>query len=250
MQVFSYKPKPGIKAEIYRCIGDIPISMKSMDYLQMPECVIITVQVSLSESEYNDYAKDTSKKIRAVLTSKDKSGKPLCTNPPYGYLKDPNDKFRWIANPVASEFVKEIFRLCVAGYGPSQIAAELTRRRIAVTSAHLANMGLNSPCKVPDDLCAWQQDVIADILTRREYLGHTVNFKTLQKSYKSKKLIENDPSEWVVFENTHEPIINQKTFDIVQNTRSGRRRCTPMDEMPILSGMLFYANCGANLYQN
>ena len=90
---------------------------------------------------------------------------------------------------------------------------------------------------------------MADILVKMEYLGHTVNFKTQKKSYKSKKKVNNDPSQWVIFENTHEAIIDQETFEIVQNIRNGRRRLTPMGEMPVLSGMLFCADCGAKLYQ-
>lgn len=100
-----------------------------------------------------------------------------------------------------------------------------------------------------EDIYAWQQRTISDMLMKMEYLGHTVNFKTKKKSYKSKKKVNNDPSEWVIFENTHEAIIDQETFEIVQNIRNGRRRLTPMGEMPFLSGMLFCADCGAKLYQ-
>ena len=110
-------------------------------------------------------------------------------------------------------------------------------------------MGINTPAREPEDIYAWQQRTIADILVKMEYLGHTVNFKTQKKSYKSKKKVNNDPSEWVIFENTHEAIIDQETFEIVQNIRNGRRRLTPMGEMPVLSGMLFCADCGAKLYQ-
>lgn len=195
------------------------------------------------------YAKDTSKKIRAVFRAKGESGKPLCTNPPYGYLKDPNDKHHWIMDETAAEVVREIFRLCVAGRGPSQIAAELSRWKIPVPTAHLKELGIHTPSKVPEDIYAWQSRTVADILSKVEYLGHTVNFKTQKKSYKSKKKITNDPSEWVIFENTHEAIIDQETFDIVQNIRNGRRRWTPMGEMPVLSGMLYCADCGAKLYQ-
>ena len=195
------------------------------------------------------YAKDTSKKIRAVFKAKGESGKPLCTNPPYGYLKDPADKHHWIVDEVAADVVRDIFRMCVAGKGPSQIAKALTERQIPVPTAHLRSMGINTPAKVSEDIYAWQQATIADILEKQEYLGHTVNFKTQRKSYKSKKKVNNDPSEWVIFENTHEAIIDQETFEIVQNIRNGRRRLTSMGEMPILSGMLFCADCGAKLYQ-
>ena len=195
------------------------------------------------------YAKDTSKKIRAVFKAKGESGKPLCTNPPYGYLKDPDDKHHWIVDEVAADVVRDIFKMCVAGKGPSQIAKALSQKQIPVPTVHLHRMGINTPAREPEDIYAWQQRTVADILVKMEYLGHTVNFKTQKKSYKSKKKVNNDPSEWVIFENTHEAIIDQETFEIVQNIRNGRRRLTPMGEMPVLSGMLFCADCGAKLYQ-
>ena len=195
------------------------------------------------------YAKDTSKKIRAVFKAKGESGKPLCTNPPYGYIKDPDDKNHWIVDETAANVVRDIFKMCVAGKGPSQIAKTLSQRQILVPTAHLHDIGINTPTKVSEDVFAWQPRTVSDILAKREYLGHTVNFKTRKKSYKSKQKIKNEPSEWVIFENTHEAIIDQETFDIVQNIRNGRRRLTPMGEMPVLSGMLFCADCGAKLYQ-
>ena len=196
------------------------------------------------------YAKDTSKKIRAVFKAKGQSGKPLCTNPPYGYVKDPEDKSRWIIDPEAAEVVREIFSLCVKGYGPTQIAKELTRRQIENPVAHARRQGITLPAKtLDDDPCAWHDSTVARLLTRVEYLGHTANFKTYRKSYKNKKQMHNARSEWQIFENTHEAIIDQETFDIVQKIRDGRRRLTPMGEMPILSGMLFCADCGAKLYQ-
>ena len=196
------------------------------------------------------YAKDTSKKIRAVFKAKGQSGKPLCTNPPYGYVKDPEDKSRWILDPEAAEVVREIFSLCVKGYGPTQISKELTRRGIENPVAHARRLGITIPAKpIDEDPCVWHDSTVARLLTRIEYLGHTANFKTYRKSYKNKKQMHNDPSEWQIFENTHEAIIDQETFDIVQKIRDGRRRLTPMGEMPILSGMLFCADCGAKLYQ-
>ena len=196
------------------------------------------------------YAKDTSKKIRAVFKAKGQSGKPLCTNPPYGYVKNPEDKSRWIIDPEAAEVVREIFSLCVQGYGPTQIAKELTRRQIENPVAHARRLGITIPAKpLDDDPCIWHDSTVARLLTRVEYLGHTANFKTYRKSYKNKKQMHNDREEWQIFENTHEAIIDQETFDIVQKIRDGRRRLTPMGEMPILSGMLFCADCGAKLYQ-
>ncbi|WP_418239049.1 DUF4368 domain-containing protein [Dialister hominis] len=145
--------------------------------------------------------------------------------------------------------VRRIFKLCMEGYGPSQIANILEEDKILVPSAHYKSLGISYPAPVPENPYAWQSRTVADLLSHQEYLGHTVNFKTYKKSYKSKKKLQNDPSKWQIFENTHEAIIDQETFDIVQRIRDGRRRRTPMGEMPILSGMLYCADCGAKLYQ-
>ena len=196
------------------------------------------------------YAKDTSKKIRAVFKSKGQSGKPLCTNPPYGYIKDPNDKLKWIVDEEAAKVVKDAFHLCMQGYGPTQIAKEFTKRRIMNPTAHAKANGINVPDnRGHDDDYIWRGSTIVHMLARQEYLGHTVNFKTYRKSYKNKKQMMNDPSEWQIFENTHEAIIEEPVFEVVQKIRDGRRRVTPMGEMPILSGMLFCADCGNKLYQ-
>ena len=196
------------------------------------------------------YAKDTSKKIRAVFKSKGESGKPLCTNPPYGYIKDPEDKTRWIVDEEAAEVVREAFRLCMQGYGPSQIAKEFTRRRIMNPTAHARKNGINIPDnRGHDDDYVWRGSTIVHMLSRQEYLGHTVNFKTYRKSYKQKKQMKNDPSEWMIFKNTHEAIIEESVFEVVQRIRDGRRRLTPMGEMPLLSGMMFCADCGNKMYQ-
>ena len=196
------------------------------------------------------YAKDTSKKIRAVFKSKGESGKPLCTNPPYGYIKDPEDKTRWIVDEEAAKVVREAFHLCMQGYGPSQIAKEFTRRRIMNPTAHARKNGINIPDnRGHDDDYVWRGSTIVHMLSRQEYLGHTVNFKTYRKSYKQKKQMKNDPSEWMIFKNTHEAIIEESVFEVVQRIRDGRRRLTPMGEMPLLSGMIFCADCGNKMYQ-
>ncbi len=196
------------------------------------------------------YAKDTSRKIRAVFKAKGQSGKPLCTNPPYGYMKDPNDKLHWIVDDEAAEVVREVFRLCVQGYGVSQIAKEMTNRHIMNPTAHAKAMGINPPDNRKDaGDYIWGSSTISHMLSRLEYLGHTVNFKTYRKSYKQKKQLHNAPSEWQIFKGTHEAIIDQETYDIVQRIRNGRRRLTPMGEMPVLSGMVFCADCRAKLYQ-
>ena len=197
------------------------------------------------------YAKDTSKKIRAVFKAKGEAGKPLCTNPPYGYVKSPEDKLHWIVDPEAAEVVKEAFRLCIQGYGVAQIAGIFTERQLLNPTSYAKSKGRNVPDN-RDTVHAdyhWTNSTISHMLTRQEYLGHLVNFKTYRKSYKNKKLQKNDPENWQIFKNTHEAIIDQETFDIVQRIRDGRRRLTPMGEMPVLSGMVFCADCGAKLYQ-
>ncbi len=195
------------------------------------------------------YAKDTSKKVRAVMRNKGESGKPLSTRPPYGYIKDPNDKLKWIIDPDAARVVQEIFHLCIAGYGTSQIAKKLEANHILIPSAHLKGIDQSSNTNIPEESYSWSPRTVSDIMQKQEYLGHTVNFKTYRKSYKNKKKMYNDPSEWIVFENTHEAIIDQETFNKVQNIRQGRRRKTQLGEMPMLSGMLYCADCGSKLYQ-
>ncbi len=196
------------------------------------------------------YAKDTSRKIRAVFKAKGLAGKPLCTNPPYGYIKDPEDRTRWIVDEEAAKIVRDIFRLCVQGYGVSQIANEISKRHIMNPTAHAKANGIGIPDNRDNaDDYTWGDSTISHMLSRQEYLGHTVNFKTYRKSYKQKKQLKNDPENWQIFENTHEAIIDRETFDIVQRIRDGRRRVTPMGEMPALSGMVFCADCGAKMYQ-
>lgn len=198
------------------------------------------------------YAKDTSKKIRAVFKAKGQSGKPLCTNPPYGYKKDPDDKTRWIVDDEAAAVVKEIFHLCMSGYGPTQIAKELRKRRIEPPAEYGKRVGVNVPAakqRENDDPCRWTTSTVVHILERREYTGCIVNFKCHKKSYKSKKRVQNDPSEWAIFEGMHEAIIEPEVYDTVQKIRDGRRRQTPMGEMPALSGMVYCADCGHKLYQ-
>jgi site-specific DNA recombinase len=196
------------------------------------------------------YAKDTSRKIRAVFKAKGNAGKPLCTNPPYGYIKDPEDKNHWIIDETAAEVVREIFHLCVQGYGGSKIANIITAKHIMNPTAHAKALGVGvSDNRSTADDYKWGNSTISHMLTRQEYIGSTVNFKTYRKSYKQKKQLKNDPDNWQIFEGTHEAIIDDETFAIVQRLREGRRRITPMGEMPILSGMLFCADCGAKLYQ-
>ncbi len=194
------------------------------------------------------YAKDTSKKIRAVFKAKGMSGKHLCTIPPYGYKKDENDKQKWVVDKEAAAVVKEIFSLCMKGYGPTQIARILTERNIDPPVLHKRKNGLPTTTMPIDFVEIWSTNGVVKILSNPAYLGHTVNFRTKKKSYKSKKKLDLPPEEWVIFENTHEAIIDNDTYETVQRIRSAKRRPTDMGEMSVFSGLVYCADCGKKMY--
>ena len=196
------------------------------------------------------YAKDTSKKIRAVMKVKGNAGEHLTVLPPYGYMKSSDDKKQWVKDEEAAQVVYEIGLYIMDGLGPSQIARKLTERKILTPAAYYESKGRTTNVTKKGSPYAWDSSTIADIMDRwREYLGHTVNFKTRKKSYKSKKKLWNDPSEWVIFENTQPPIVEESVFLIVQNIRRSRRRPTKMGDMGIFSGLLYCAECGGKMYQ-
>jgi hypothetical protein len=194
------------------------------------------------------YARDTSKKLKATWQSKGKSGEHLCGLVPYGYKKDPDNKKKWLVDEEAAAVVQKIFSLCVGGMGPTQIANWLWKQRIPCPAAHHGSQGRKTPKPIPKDPYRWLTSAVVNILERMEYLGHTVNFKTQKLSYKSSKLKVNSPDEWMIFENTQEPIIDENIFMIVQNLRQGRVRRTNMGEPPLFSGLLFCVDCGKKLY--
>ena len=142
-----------------------------------------------------------------------------------------------------------IFNLCVKGYGVSQIATELQSKKILTPNAYYKSKLMPVRTKRLNDDYYWNSATISAILTREEYLGKTVNFKTYTKSYKNKKTYANDKSNWKIFDNTHEAIIDNETFNIVQRIRNGKRRRNPLGEMPLLSGMVFCDTCKAKMYQ-
>ena len=195
------------------------------------------------------YARDTSKKIRATWQSKGKSGEHLTTIPPYGYMKDPDNKKKWIIDEEAAAVVQQIFALCVSGMGPTQIAKWLEKHEIYNPTAYSQAKGRPVTNKPTANPYKWTNETVSRTLERIEYLGHTVNFKTRKQSYKSKKKLWNDPSEWVIFENTQPPIVEESVFLIVQNIRRSRRRPTKMGDMGIFSGLLYCEECGGKMYQ-
>ncbi len=197
---------------------------------------------------FNDwYARDTSKKIRAVNKAKALAGKPLTTHVPYGYKKSETDKSIWVIDDEPAEVVRKIFRLCIEGNGPTQIARILTEEGIPTPTAYCRSKGLktvNHNAKTK----RWGMATVSHILERMEYLGHTVNFKTYRKSYKHKKSLDNPKENWLIVENTHEPIISQHDFDLVQELRKNKRRRQNCGTINPFSGMVYCADCGNTLY--
>ena len=196
---------------------------------------------------FNDfYARDTSKKIRAVMRSKGNAGEHLCTNPPYGYRKDPADKKKWIVDEEAAEVVKRIFDLCIAGKGPMQIAKMLTADKVLTVKAHYAKQNGRT---MPDNPYRWSVESIRGILERPEYTGCTVNFKTYSKSHKLKKRLQNAPENQRIFLNTQPAIIEEQVFERVQELRANKRRPAKQAERQgLFSGLLYCADCGSKLH--
>ncbi len=192
------------------------------------------------------YAKDTSKKIRAVFRNKGMSGQRLSTQAPYGYLKGDNGHL--VVDEETVPYVKLIFQLCIEGNGISQIARILKEREIPTPGTMEFQRTGRTRNYHPDDPCRWTGDTVGKILEQDAYLGQTSNFKSTKVSYKSKKKIHNPQEEWVTFENTHEAIIDRDTWDLVQEARTQRRRPTRMGEMGMFSGLAYCADCGARLY--
>ena len=196
---------------------------------------------------FNDfYARDTSKKIRAVMRAKGNAGEHLCTNPPYGYQKDPADKKKWIVDEEAAEIVKRIFDLCIAGKGPLQIAKLLTAQHVLTVKAHYAQRD-GKP--LPEKPYQWSPKSVAGILERPEYTGCTVNFKTYSKSHKLKKRLHNAPENQRIFPNTQPAIIEEQVFARVRELRENKRRPAKQAERQgLFSGLLYCADCGSKLH--
>ena len=194
------------------------------------------------------YARDTSRKIRSVFKSKGMSGKHLTGTVIYGYLWD-EKREHWLVDEEAAEVVRRIFSLTMEGYGPYQIATKLSEEKIEMPAVHLARYGEGvNKNKTFADIYRWSASTVVEILKKREYLGHTVNFKT-RKHFKDKKSHYVDESEWTIFENTHEAIIDQETFDNVQRIRGNARRYPDgFGEAHPLTGLLYCADCGGKMY--
>ena len=194
------------------------------------------------------YARDTSRKIRSVFKSKGMSGKHLTGTVIYGYLWD-EKREHWLVDEEAAAVVRHIFALAMEGYGPYQIATKLSEEKIEMPAVHLARYGEGvNKNKAFADIYRWSASTVVEILKKQEYLGHTVNFKT-RKHFKDKESHYVDESEWTIFENTHEAIIDQETFDNVQRIRGNARRYPDgFGEAHPLTGLMYCADCGGKMY--
>lgn len=201
------------------------------------------------------YAADTSKKIRAVVQSKARAGERVTVNPPYGYLKTPNNPKNWIVDPVASEVVKRIFQEAKSGKSLSEISKGLENDKIFKPDRHRIEIGLKPISSSPNVETLpyfWTRETLSAILGREEYLGHTVNLRTRTKSYKDKRKVDNPKEDWLIFKNTHEAIIDQETFDIVQKMRSHKRSNQRYKNRAghenLFAGIVFCGTCGRKHY--
>ena len=251
----------------YLCIKDM--SRMGRDYLKVGQIMEILRQRGVRLIAINDgvdsargdddftpfrnimneyYARDTSRKIRSTFQSKGKSGKHLTGTVIYGYLWN-EARDQWLVDPEAADVVKRIFAMTIDGYGPYQIASKLKEEKILIPSAYLARHGEGvNKNKTFKDVYGWGSSTICNILEKREYLGHTINFKT-RKHFKDKKSHYVPEDEWTIFENTHEPIIDQQTFDLVQKIRGNVRRYPDgWGEAAPLTGLLYCADCGGKMY--
>ena len=251
----------------YLCIKDM--SRMGRDYLKVGQIMEILRQRGVRLIAINDgvdsargdddftpfrnimneyYARDTSRKIRSTFQSKGKSGKHLTGTVIYGYLWN-EARDQWLVDPEAADVVKRIFAMTIDGYGPYQIASKLKEEKILIPSAYLAQHGEGvNKNKTFKDVYGWGSSTICNLLEKREYLGHTINFKT-RKHFKDKKSHYVPEDEWTIFENTHEAIIDQQTFDLVQKIRGNVRRYPDgWGEAAPLTGLLYCADCGGKMY--
>ena len=194
------------------------------------------------------YARDTSRKIRAVNKAKGERGVPLTVHVPYGYVKDPADKHHWIVDEEAAAVVKRIFDLCMEGRGPQQIANQLKADKVLTPTAYKKRQGQKTPHAEPENPYEWQDSTVVNILERREYTGCTVNFKTYTSSIWDKKQHETPKDQQAIFPGTHERIIEDDVFEKVQMIRQQRHRKTKSGRSSMFSGLLFCSDCGEKLY--
>ncbi|HGA2542135.1 TPA: DUF4368 domain-containing protein [Streptococcus agalactiae] len=260
----------GVNSGNIGCIIVKDMSRLGRDYLKVGQCMEILRQKGVRLIAINDnvdsfyreddftpfrnimnewYARDTSRKIQSTFRSKGESGKHTASTPPYGYIKDEKDKNKWIVDEKAAEIVRRIFNLTMQGNGPYRIAKILESEKVDIPAYHQQKLGYGLyQSKNFEHPYRWCSSTIASILKKQEYLGHTVNFKT-RKHFKDKKSKYVSEDNWLIFENTHEPIIDQETFDNVQRIRGNVKRYPDgWGEYHLLTGLMYCADCGSKMY--
>lgn len=260
----------GVNTGNIGCIIVKDMSRLGRDYLKVGQCMEILRQKGVRLIAINDnvdsfyreddftpfrnimnewYARDTSRKIQSTFRSKGESGKHTASTPPYGYIKDEKDKDKWVVDEKAAEIVRRIFNLTMDGAGPYKIAKILEADKIDIPAYHQQKLGYGlHQSKNFEYPYRWCSSTIASILKKKEYLGHTVNFKT-RKHFKDKKSKYVSEDNWLIFENTHEAIIDQETFDNVQRIRGNVKRYPDgWGEYHPLTGLMHCADCGSKMY--
>ena len=197
------------------------------------------------------YLRDQSRKVATAYKVKGNAGKPTTNNAIYVYKKDPADKDHWLVDEEAAAVVRRIFRLALEGHGPYDISKLLTEEKVQCPGYYLASRGIgarknNTDMSRPYD---WYGNTVSQILGKPEYIGHTVNFRSTKKSYKDKR-VKNAPEDWLIFENTHEAIVDAETWELAQKVRHTQRRKDTTGEANPLTGLLFCADCGAKMYNH
>ena len=198
------------------------------------------------------YLRDCSRKSKAAAQARGNAGQHLTGHALYGYRKDPEDKNHWLVDEEAADVVRRIFRLSIEGNGPSRISRILMRDHVERPSCYLGKRGVGNHSRAWDESRQydWNASEVASILSKQEYMGHTVNFRTYKESYKEKKHKNRAPEEWKIFENTHEAIIDPDTWRLAQRSRQTVRRTDGTGVANPLTGLLFCADCGAKLYNH
>lgn len=195
------------------------------------------------------HARDTSKKIKAVIMASARRGERIGTKAPYGYKKHSDHPKQILPNQDTAPIVSRIFALCASGLGPDKIARVLKADQVLTPTVYeFRTNGVRHASLNDDKPFEWSGTTVAKILEREEYIGTTVNCRSFHPSFKRKKSKQNPPEQWLRFENTHEPIVDRETWDIVQRVRQGKRRPTKMGEMDMLSGIVYCADCGKRHY--
>ncbi|MDL2254255.1 recombinase family protein [Ruminococcaceae bacterium OttesenSCG-928-I18] len=197
------------------------------------------------------YARDSSRKLKATWQNKGNSGKRLTNKNIYGYVKDPSDKSKWIVDEVAAPIIRRIYKMCIDGMGPGKIARVLQDEQVDKPGWHMSQIGTGDhQWNDPAHRYCWNATMVARILSKPEYAGHTVNFRSTKESYKDKKQVQRPKEDWVIFENTHEAIVDQATWDIAQKCRTVKRRTDTLGEANPLTGLLYCADCGRRMYNH